>query len=56
MESFCEIPRFMARPLRLEVLGAVYHVTGRGNVRRDIVLDDRDPTQFLTLLAHVVDR
>lgn len=43
----------MARPLRLEFPGAVYHVTSRGNARQDIVADDRDRTQFLTLLAHV---
>ena len=46
----------MARPLRLEFSGAVYHVTSRGNARQDIVVDDRDRSQFLTLLAHVVDR
>jgi hypothetical protein len=36
----------MARPLRLEVTGALYHVTARGNERRNIVLgnidDDRE--------------
>lgn len=46
----------MARPLRIQVPGAVYHVTSRGNARQDIVADDRDRTQWLTLLAHVVDR
>ncbi len=46
----------MARPLRLEFPGAVYHVTSRGNARQDIVADDRDRSQFLTLLAHVIDR
>lgn len=46
----------MARPLRIEFPGAVYHVTSRGNARQDIVADDRDRTQWLTLLAHVVDR
>lgn len=46
----------MARPLRIEFSGAVYHVTSRGNARQDIVRDDRDRTQFLTLLAHVIDR
>ena len=46
----------MARPLRLEFSGAVYHVTSRGNARQDIVTDDRDRTAFLTLLAHVIDR
>jgi REP element-mobilizing transposase RayT len=46
----------MARPLRIEYPGAVYHVTSRGNARQDIVADDRDRSQFLTMLAHVVDR
>jgi putative transposase len=46
----------MARPLRLAFPGAVYHVTSRGNARQDIVVDDRDRSQFLSLLAHVVDR
>ena len=45
----------MARPLRLEFSGAVSHVTSRGNARQDIVCDDRDRSQFLTLLAQLVD-
>ena len=32
----------MARPLRLEFAGALYHVTARGNERRDIFLGDTD--------------
>lgn len=46
----------MARPLRLEFPGAVYHVTSRGNARQDIVADDRDRSLVVSLLAHVVDR
>lgn len=46
----------MARPLRIEFPGAVYHVTSRGNARQDIVVDDRDRSQWLSVLAHVVDR
>lgn len=46
----------MARPLRIEFPGAVYHVTSRGNARQDIVVDDRDRSQFVSFLAHVVDR
>jgi putative transposase len=46
----------MARPLRLEFSGAVYHVTSRGNARQHIVDDDRDRSQWLSLLAHVIDR
>jgi REP element-mobilizing transposase RayT len=46
----------MARPLRLEFPGAVYHVTSRGNARQDIVADDRDRMQWQAMLAQVVDR
>lgn len=46
----------MARPLRIEFPGALYHVTARGNARQDIFLDDEDRQQFLTVLARVVSR
>jgi REP element-mobilizing transposase RayT len=46
----------MARPLRIEFPGAVYHVTSRGNAQQNIVADERDRTTFLTLLAQVIDR
>ena len=46
----------MARPLRLEYPGAVYHVTSRGNARQDIVVDDQDRTLFVDQRAHVIDR
>jgi REP element-mobilizing transposase RayT len=46
----------MARPLRIEFPGALYHVTTRGNARQDIFVDDEDRRQFLGLLAHVVSR
>lgn len=45
----------MARPLRIEYPGAVYHVTARGNAREDIFLDDADRRQFLSLLSETVD-
>jgi len=32
----------MARPLRIQFEGAVYHVTSRGNAQQDIFLDDED--------------
>jgi hypothetical protein len=32
----------MARPLRLESDGAIYHVTSRGNARDDIFDEDGD--------------
>ncbi len=45
----------MARPLRVEYEGAIYHVTVRGNARRAIFLDDRDRQRFLARLADGVD-
>jgi REP element-mobilizing transposase RayT len=44
----------MARPLRIEFPGAVYHVTSRGNERRPIVRDDQDREMFVQILARVV--
>jgi len=41
----------MARPLRIQYPGAVYHVTCRGNERRDIYRDDEDRRTFLGLLT-----
>ncbi|MDQ6799878.1 MAG: transposase [Acidobacteriota bacterium] len=44
----------MSRPLRLEFPGAIWHVTTRGNEKRDIVRDDDDRRRFVSLLAHAV--
>lgn len=44
----------MARPLRIEFAGALYHVTARGNAQQDIYGDDDDRHQFLALLDNVV--
>ncbi|HJP54023.1 MAG: transposase [Rhodospirillales bacterium] len=46
----------MARPLRIEYPGAVYHLTARGNAREDIFLDDGDRRLFLDLLAETIAR
>lgn len=46
----------MARPLRIEYPGAVYHITARGNARQEIYLDDADRQLFLDVLASTVDR
>jgi len=46
----------MARPLRIEFPGAVYHVTSRGNARTDIFEDDSDRQLFLIILGQVVKR
>ena len=44
----------MARPLRLEFEGAVYHLTSRGNERSPIYRDDRDRRKYLEILGTVV--
>jgi len=44
----------MARQLRLEYAGALYHVTARGNGRQDIYLNDKDRRRFLELLGEEV--
>jgi REP element-mobilizing transposase RayT len=46
----------MARPLRIEYDGAVYHVTARGNERKAIYKDDEDRRVFLHILAEVNKR
>lgn len=46
----------MARPLRVEFEGAVYHITSRGNAGQVIFADDRDRLHFLDILRDVVDR
>jgi REP element-mobilizing transposase RayT len=46
----------MARPLRIEYDGALYHLTSRGNERKAIFRDDTDRRLFLSTLAEVVKR
>lgn len=46
----------MARPLRIEFSGALYHFTSRGDRRENIFEDDEDRLTFLRILAEVVDR
>jgi len=40
----------MGRPIRIEYPGALYHITSRGNEKRNIFLDDEDRTKFLDKL------
>ena len=40
----------MARPLRIEYAGGLYHVTSRGNAQQKIYLDNLDRAAFLALL------
>ena len=46
----------MARPLRIQFDGAIYHITSRGNARQEIFLDDVDRRAFLEVFAEVVNR
>jgi putative transposase len=46
----------MARPLRIEFSGALYHITARGDGREDIYLEDSDRELFLSVLSHVCER
>lgn len=45
----------MARPLRLEFAGALYHVTSRGDRQEDIYDDDDDRQVFLSVMASVCE-
>jgi len=45
----------MARPLRIEFPGALYHVMSRGNERRAIVRDDADRLKRLDWLRRTVE-
>ena len=46
----------MARPIRIEFAGVVYHVTARGNERRAIFYGDEDRQVFLTTVGEMVGR
>lgn len=43
----------MARPLRIEYEGAVYHVTSRGNAKESIFEDNKDRFLFYKILSEV---
>jgi putative transposase len=46
----------MARPLRLELAGGLYHVTSRGDRQEDIYTDDADREKWLEILGSVCSR
>ena len=46
----------MARPLRIEFPGAVYHITSRGDRREPIFVDDEDRLEFLGIVAQALSR
>jgi len=46
----------MARPLRIDIKGALHHVTSRGNEGRPIFRSNKDREAFLQFLAEAVKR
>jgi putative transposase len=46
----------MARPLRIELSGGLYHVTSRGDRREDIYFNDADRLAWLDILSQVCER
>jgi REP element-mobilizing transposase RayT len=46
----------MSRPLRIEYNNAIYHITARGNERKNIFLDKKDFEKFLYYLNVVYER
>jgi putative transposase len=46
----------MARPLRIEYEGALYHLTGRGNERQRIFTGEHDRARFLELVEESLER
>jgi REP element-mobilizing transposase RayT len=46
----------MARPLRIQYEGALYHITSRGNAGAKIFETDSDRLEFLDVLNRVVSR
>jgi len=46
----------MARPLRLELAGGLYHITSRGDGGEDIYLDETDRLAWLDVFAQVCQR
>ena len=46
----------MARPLRIEFAGALYHVTSRGDGRDEIFLGDEDRDLWLNILDIICER
>ena len=46
----------MGRPLRIEYPGAFYHVTSRGNEKKDVFKSQRDREKFLSYLESATER
>ena len=46
----------MGRPIRIEYPSALYHITSRGNERKNIFLEDKDRLRFLQIIEDYHDR
>jgi len=46
----------MARPIRIEYPGAIYHITSRGNAQQSIYQHDKDRYEFLSVLEKACNR
>jgi REP element-mobilizing transposase RayT len=46
----------MARPLRIELSGGLYHVTSRGDRREDIYFSEDDRRTWLAVFSQVCER
>mgnify|MGYP001596227669 CR=1 FL=1 len=46
----------MARPIRITYPGAFYHITSRGNERKDVFRSQRDREKFLSYLQSATER
>jgi REP element-mobilizing transposase RayT len=46
----------MARPLRIQYPGAIYHVMDRGNARQPILSNNADRRSFFEILAEVIEQ
>ena len=46
----------MARPLRIEYAGALYHVMARGNQGQPVFRDDKDCGRFLETVGQACEK
>lgn len=46
----------MVRPLRVQYPNAFYHITSRGNERKDIFEDEKDRWAHIRLLKELVEQ
>lgn len=47
---------FMGRPVRIQFPGALYHITSRGNEKKEIFLAEEDRAKFLNILRDYHER